>query len=963
MLDFTTDGPGPQADAVLNNRASGPPAGPSRCGDDSPDPRAAARADLPSACPPVIADGHDADGRLSRSNDARWNAFGERVESARSAGPRDPAADLAAVTRCAAEYRAAGFAICRIPSGEKRPRDAEWSTRSAEPAEFRAGDTPGIQCGSLSDGGRPDHALVCVDLDAREALDRADDHLPPTGMVDGRPGKPRSHRFYLVPVAGIPPWAQSTARQAAAAALAAGRHPGPRIRHLKMTDGRIAIDFIGTGGQVAAPPAVHPSGERRAWVGESRGDPAVVEFEVLWAAVLKLATAVGCRVPADNSLSPTGEQTQRPGRVSGDTSGDDAAVGAEYTIGPDGEVVLDGTTYTSAARVEAAGRYLRGIPDTDLSRSGLGGHATLFRHLSAAVNGFLVRDREIVRDLIEQHYNARLRRLDGEQPGAGFEPWDEAEIDHKLDDVGDDGPPAEKSPGWLLDRCRGSAAPPMDWNNQRRLADGLAAEHRVKFVKDSAFAFDGKAYQPVSDQCLNGWMQTVAETAAEEEYRRRMAVWKQENEAPIAELRQIRGSTALTSISRASPQGVEQEIRRRTSARPTATPRVTRAMVADALASLRALGLLPDDVGLDMWLPDGKPRNWLTVESGVLDLDTRALHPHDPNWFSTVSLPVAYIPGAARPELWLQFLGNALEADPGRIGLFQEVMGACLDRQYDAQWFAVLVGEGGNGKSVALNVVRALLGEQNVASVGLDQLAGGAHRFAAYGLYGRLANVKGDQPYFDSRDESSLKELTGGDLFQFEQKGRQPVFAQNRCKLIFACNAVPTFKDKTEGLWRRFIPIPFGRVVPAGEREPAMLTPAYWAAEMPGILNWALDGLTRLKARKRFELPPASLALVDQHRMDSNPARMFLNEAYKNAPGITTFLPTHVIYDAYTHWCENGGYDYPLTVAAFGKEIGRQFPAAESKTQRQHGKIVRGWTGIRDTTAGVERGSGGGCTA
>ena len=87
----------------------------------------------------------------------------------------------------------------------------------------------------------------------------------------------------------------------------------------------------------------------------------------------------------------------------------------------------------------------------------------------------------------------------------------------------------------------------------------------------------------------------------------------------------------------------------------------------------------------------------------------------------------------------------------------------------------------------------------------LDELS--TNRFAAFALFGKLANVVGDQGAFESADEGRLKMLTGGDLVGFEQ--RQDTFtAVNRAKLIFACNSMPSFSDLSEAVWNRLVPVP-----------------------------------------------------------------------------------------------------------------------------------------------------------
>ena len=113
-------------------------------------------------------------------------------------GPAPAVRDAVAALRCG------GFSVCRIVPGQKKPAYRGWSTRSLEPHEFAPEDMVGVLGGSLSDAGRAGHALVILDIDDPAAVGLADSKLPPTAMVDGRAGKPRSHRYYLVPLGSVP---------------------------------------------------------------------------------------------------------------------------------------------------------------------------------------------------------------------------------------------------------------------------------------------------------------------------------------------------------------------------------------------------------------------------------------------------------------------------------------------------------------------------------------------------------------------------------------------------------------------------------------------------------------------------------------------------------------------------------------------------------------------------------------
>jgi hypothetical protein len=188
------------------------------------------------------------------------------------------------IVEAARLYRSKGFAIVWLNPGEKFLRTAGWSTRSQEPEDYVAGRNLGLLTGWLSGN------LMCADIDGKMALELADGFLPETGMVDGRPGKPRSHRWYIV--TGIPEGMTSHAEQAAPAAVAAGVHAGPFTKHLANVYTRKNIlDFLGTGAFATAPPSI-VSGEQRAWEG-GLGEPAVVPMEELYEAVCNLAVACG----------------------------------------------------------------------------------------------------------------------------------------------------------------------------------------------------------------------------------------------------------------------------------------------------------------------------------------------------------------------------------------------------------------------------------------------------------------------------------------------------------------------------------------------------------------------------------------------------------------------------------------------------------------------------------------------
>jgi hypothetical protein len=84
---------------------------------------------------------------------------------------------VVSVRAAAGLLRSRGFALCKPDPGTKNPTDPGWPTRSLEPDDFAPGDLIGILGGPLSDGGRPGHAAVHIDLDSAAAIKAADPNV------------------------------------------------------------------------------------------------------------------------------------------------------------------------------------------------------------------------------------------------------------------------------------------------------------------------------------------------------------------------------------------------------------------------------------------------------------------------------------------------------------------------------------------------------------------------------------------------------------------------------------------------------------------------------------------------------------------------------------------------------------------------------------------------------------------
>jgi putative DNA primase/helicase len=352
---------------------------------------------------------------------------------------------------------------------------------------------------------------------------------------------------------------------------------------------------------------------------------------------------------------------------------------------------------------------------------------------------------------------------------------------------------------------------------------------------------------------------------------------------------------------------------------------VRRSLVAEVLNALAAMVAVDSEVEMPAWLGDPPDGELLAVSNGLLAINSGAswlsLSPPDARWFSPVSLPVPYEPSATC-QRWLQFLDDVMEGDAERIQLVQEFFGYLLTPDCSQHKFILAEGEGANGKSVFLDVLTALLGPENVSHVPLEMFGG---RFQLTATVGKLANICAEIGEIDRVAEGFLKQFTAGDRMYFDRKNLPAINAYPTARLVLSTNNRPRFRDRSAGLWRRMIVLPFNVTIPVERQDP--LLRERLKGELPGILRWALEGRRRFLSRGRFEIPGTCAALLSDYKRDSNPASAFLEDTCE-PKGDGTVL-CGVLYQAYSAWCRTNGHTDVLDAKQFGKEVKKAFPTLE----------------------------------
>ena len=329
-----------------------------------------------------------------------------------------------------------------------------------------------------------------------------------------------------------------------------------------------------------------------------------------------------------------------------------------------------------------------------------------------------------------------------------------------------------------------------------------------------------------------------------------------------------------------------------------------------------------EDAVYQVWnlatIPCGRMVNdrldWISLQNGMLNFMTFEMAPHDPDFYCTYALPVSFNPDSEeRCDLWERFLEMNIQT-PEAIAQAQEFAGYCLVRHTRFEKCLFLLGPGRDGKSTFMKVLKELVGDVNCAAVSFPDLENEFHRSS---LYNKLLNISTEiggqaieSPYF--------KAITSGDPINAAFKHRDAFTFSPYCKLIFAGNMLPRVKDNSDAYFQRVLPIQFKRQYLEGDptRDTELL--GKLKNELSEIFYWALCGLKRLTAQKRFTDCEETRTLLMGYRRSNNPILCYVED--ECILGADKEVARADIYSSYRKYCSGNGY-LPVNRENFFREL------------------------------------------
>lgn len=283
----------------------------------------------------------------------------------------------------------------------------------------------------------------------------------------------------------------------------------------------------------------------------------------------------------------------------------------------------------------------------------------------------------------------------------------------------------------------------------------------------------------------------------------------------------------------------------------------------------------------------------LVFNNLTLDLVSFQAREHRPDDMATERLPYDYDPDATAPA-WTRYLQQL--HSPAVAAFVQEFCGYTLTADVDQEITLWMVGPPGSGRSTFLEGLQA-------AHAGLYGTLSFKHlgnRFALANLPGKRLLVSAEQPDGFLDDSDTLNQLISGDAITAEKKYEGSFTFRSTAKMAFAMNKLPRIKDPHNGIVRRAKILRFGTAIQ--DRDPAVKQAI--RNEGAGIMNWAIEGLMRLRQRGRFVIPSEVEEAIKEFRDTNDVAGLFVDELCEKEERTSS----RELYRAYDTWCQNNGF-------------------------------------------------------
>ena len=330
---------------------------------------------------------------------------------------------------------------------------------------------------------------------------------------------------------------------------------------------------------------------------------------------------------------------------------------------------------------------------------------------------------------------------------------------------------------------------------------------------------------------------------------------------------------------------------------------------------------------------------FLNLKNGMYDLHAleNPMLAHSPEYLSTIQFPIEFDENAVCPRID-DFLKSTLPelVENDSVPLIEEIFGYLLIPDTRKEKGFLFVGNGENGKSTLIDLLRIAIGDNNCSSISLHEMV--EDRFALADLYGKLFNACDDLESTTIKTTGKLKKAISGQSIRAQWKHQAAFNFKPFAKHIFSCNELPGTRDRSHAFWRRWIVIKFNQKFPPGKRNDNLIFELTNKEELSGFFIKGIKGLMRLARNGSFSENESTKEALGDYQLSADPVRNYVDECCTLNP--QSKVNKQNLYQSYETFCKENNLR-PLSKIRFGRHLKECFPITQKKIGNK-----RIWQGI-----------------
>lgn len=236
-------------------------------------------------------------------------------------------------------------------------------------------------------------------------------------------------------------------------------------------------------------------------------------------------------------------------------------------------------------------------------------------------------------------------------------------------------------------------------------------------------------------------------------------------------------------------------------------------------------------------------------------------------------------------------------------------IGQAMFNDSSTQDCVMLIGKGGSGKSLLLNLIQYMFtGDEfnmNVSSVSVANINSPRGSFFLSSLYNSYINIIGEVSEDERLDSEQMKWILGGDTITAEFKNKPMFTFRNKAMFWIASNHIPYIRDNNEASLRRFRIIKFNNTFiskPDYTLYDKMKKEAVvWLKKCIAVyINHKIEGV--------YPLPDECREEVKKVLNTNDKLLSYFNDSILITGNTNHRITKHNLYQDFVTWCRENNY-------------------------------------------------------